>query len=324
MSYSYFANGTPQTITNNRDTGRTESFTYDSLNRVATARTQATSGGDCWGQNFGYDQYANLLTVTVSQCTAQGLNVGVDAGNHITGFGYDAAGNLTADASGSYTWDAESRQASATMNGITTNYTYDGDGRRVQKSSGVLYWRDGGGDVLAETDASGNVTSEYVFFAGLRIARRDAAGNVYYYYEDHLSSSRVIAQPGQSSPCYDADFYPFGGERTFVNSCPQNYKFGGKERDTETGNDFLEARYYESILGRFMSPDPAGKAAVSLGDPQTWNTYSYVRNTPTLLTDPTGLASDPEPSGGSNTAEVDTYGAGSAALFPKAAAFPVV
>ena len=92
------------------------------------------------------------------------------------------------------------------------------------------------------------------------------------------------------SKCYDADVYHHGGERVVTNTCPQNYKFTGKERDPETGNDYFGARFDENNLGRFLSPDPAGKAANTLADPQTWNMYAYVRNSPTTLTDPTGLA----------------------------------
>ena len=68
-------------------------------------------------------------------------------------------------------------------------------------------------------------------------------------------------QAGQTSPCYDWDFYPYGREvphgsemPPFVNTCPQNYKFTGKERD-ETGLDNFGARYNSSQYGRFMSPD---------------------------------------------------------------------
>jgi hypothetical protein len=46
---------------------------------------------------------------------------------------------------------------------------------------------------------------------------------------------------------------------------------------------------YSPNFGRWLSPDPIGKAAVKLDDPQTWNMYAYVRNNPTTLTDPTGL-----------------------------------
>jgi len=51
-----------------------------------------------------------------------------------------------------------------TAGGVT--YTYDGDGRRVQKSNGKLYWYGAGGEILDESDASGNITDEFVFFGG--------------------------------------------------------------------------------------------------------------------------------------------------------------
>src|SRR6266699_425175 len=63
-------------------------------------------------------------------------------------------------------------------------------------------------------------------------------------------------------------------------------KFTGKERDSESGLDDFGARYNTSSVGCFMSPDPLGGHQE---DPQTLNRYSYVRNNPLVLTDPTGL-----------------------------------
>jgi RHS repeat-associated protein len=92
--------------------------------------------------------------------------------------------------------------------------------------------------------------------------------------------------------CYDADFYPFGGERAITNTCPQNYKFTGKERDYESGLDNFGARYMSSGLGRFMTPDwsasPSPVPYASLPYPQSLNLYSYVQNNPLKSTDPTG------------------------------------
>ena len=66
-------------------------------------------------------------------------------------------------------------------------------------------------------------------------------------------------------------------------------KFTGKERDTESGLDNFGARYDASSLGRFMTPDPLYLEFHRLVDPQQLNLYSYVRNNPLSLTDPTGL-----------------------------------
>jgi RHS repeat-associated protein len=280
-----------ETQTNNLDPGRTVNYTYDALNRLTSGATQATSGADCWGQavpSGGYDQYGNLSKINVSQCSAPALNLSVNAGNNqfnSGGFGYDLAGNMTGDGLYSYAWNGAGLLKSAA--GVT--YTYDGNGNRVEKSSGVFYWRGVDGNVLAETDTSGNPLNEYVFFAGGRIARVDASGNVYYYFQDMLGSDVAITN-ATGTLCYDADFYLFGGEKApFTNTCAQNYKFTDMERDGETGLDHTLFRQYSSQYGRWMSPDPAGLGAASLANPQSWNMYSYVTNNPTTFTDPLGL-----------------------------------
>src|SRR5208337_4663210 len=180
-----FANDNVNVETNGRGNGRSATYTYDALNRVSTAKSQATSGSDCWGQSFAYDRYANLTTISSTQCSAPILSLSVNTDNQITnsGFSYDGAGDLTGDGVNSYTWNAEAHLKSAA--GVT--YTYDGDLRRVEKSSGTLYWYCAScGKVLAESDSSGNLTSEYTFFGGQRIARRDvSSGNIYAYVRDN-------------------------------------------------------------------------------------------------------------------------------------------
>jgi hypothetical protein len=94
-----------------RDPTRSQTFVYDPLNRISSATTQATSGVDCWGQNFTPDALANLNTISSAQCSSNPLSVTVDANNHInssTTFAYDAAGNMTQDgkiAGYSYSFD---------------------------------------------------------------------------------------------------------------------------------------------------------------------------------------------------------------------------
>jgi RHS repeat-associated protein len=65
-------------------------------------------------------------------------------------------------------------------------------------------------------------------------------------------------------------------------------EFTGKQRDTETGLDFFEARYLSSAQGRFTSTDPVIMAPHKVTDPQNWNLYAYARNNPLRFTDPTG------------------------------------
>ena len=208
-----------------------------------------------------------------------------DGNNHLSGFAYDAPGNATGDGVNTYAWDGESQLKSA--GGV--NYGYDGDGRRVSKSNGKLYWYGSGGEILAETDASGNTTNEYIFFGGKRVALLPAGSTAQFYAEDFLGSSRVVTS-NTGVVCYDADFYPYGGERTVTNSCTQNnYKFEGKERDTETGNDDFGARYYSWRFGRWLSADwstvPAPVPYANLTNPQTLNLYAMVSDDPETFAD---------------------------------------
>ena len=146
--------------------------------------------------------------------------------------------------------------------------------------------------IVAESDLSGNLKSEYVFFNGERVARRDfPAGSVAYYFSDHLKTASVITDSAGNIKS-ESDYYPWGGELQFVNSDTNHYKFTGKERDSETGLDYFGARYYSNGLGRFITPDWAAKATAvpyaEFADPQSLNLYSYVRNVPTVKADPDG------------------------------------
>jgi RHS repeat-associated protein len=84
----------------------------------------------------------------------------------------------------------------------------------------------------------------------------------------------------------------WGGELQFIANDSNHYKFTGKERDSESGLDYFGARYYSNGLGRFITPDWAAKPAAVpyavLGDPQSLNLYTYVRNIPTTLIDDDG------------------------------------
>jgi RHS repeat-associated protein len=71
---------------------------------------------------------------------------------------------------------------------------------------------------------------------------------------------------------------------------PTEQHFTGKERDTESGNDYFGARYYASSMGRWMSPDTDFTLKRILPNPQKWNRYAYVLNNPLIMFDPDGLA----------------------------------
>jgi RHS repeat-associated protein len=261
FSFGSSNNGNVMGITNNRSGAsvRSQLFTYDSLNRILTAKTTSTTGAYCWDEQFGYDAWGNLLSIGriagYSCSNEELLSVTATTKNQISGSTYDSAGNLISDNLGhTYAYNAENQLISTA--GVT--YNYDGNGKRVQKSSGKLYWYGISGDALDETDAQGNTNnstfSEYVFLGGHRIARRDYLNSVSYYFADHLGTARVVTN-ASGTILDDSDFYPFGGERVISSSSGNRYKFTHKERDSESGLDNFGARYYLSSTVKFMSPD---------------------------------------------------------------------
>jgi RHS repeat-associated protein len=114
------------------------------------------------------------------------------------------------------------------------------------------------------------------------------ANGLHYNLNDWLGTRRaqtdyagVLEQTCSSLPFGDALNCSGGNLQS-----PTEQHFTGKERDTESGNDYFDARYYSSAMGRFLSPDNPKFSEKS--DPQSWNLYSYVLNNPLSKTDPTG------------------------------------
>ena len=108
----------------------------------------------------------------------------------------------------------------------------------------------------------------------------------------------IIDQAGTLATVKRHDYLPFGedlltnmGGRSaalgYTGGDAVRQQFTAKERDVETALDYFGARYYSSQQGRFTGVDPEN-AGADTSDPQSWNGYSYTRNTPTILVDPDG------------------------------------
>jgi RHS repeat-associated protein len=299
--YNYNAganNGDVISITNMKDNGRSQTFTYDSLNRLVTAGDRKN-----WSDSYVYDPWANLTQKNPGTLQGESLQASADLRNHLTKqdslgrqiYTYDPVGNLLTDGLHTYTYDAENRVK--TVDGTTT-YTYDGGGRRVSKSTGEHTWYGPDSVILAETDANGNWTN-YVYAFGKRLARntpRSAPNSpdIRFYVMDHLGSTNMFVDKDGKSILDDNDLYPWGGVVPgvgFTNSS-NHFTFTGKERDGESNLDYFGARYYSSNLGRWTSADwsavPSPVPYANFGDPQTLNLHAYVRNVPTVGMDADG------------------------------------
>ena len=100
-------NGNAYQVVNSRDNTRNELLTYDSLNRIASAESNGTQ----WGETFTIDAWGNLTNEAgiTGKTYHESLNTSAGTNNQLSGFGYDAAGNMTSNGSTSYVYDAENR-----------------------------------------------------------------------------------------------------------------------------------------------------------------------------------------------------------------------
>jgi RHS repeat-associated protein len=292
---------TVPTVGSNNGFTATQTYTYDSLNRLKDAK-EMIGTTQTWKQTFLYDRYgnrnfdttANRTTTIPSGCSTAVCNPGVNVSDNrlktSDGYVFDNAGNTTKDAQlRKFTYDAENKQVKVeTVNSggtvIATNgeYVYDGDGKRVKKKGYT-------NNILTEEtifvyDAAGKLVAEY----STNVAPASTA-QVSYLTNDHLGSPRINTD-ANGAVISRHDYMPFGEEipRANYGNDSVRQKFTGYERDTETSLDYAKARMHSYNLGRFTSPDPIMMSKERLPDPQSINLYVYARNNPLKYVDPNG------------------------------------
>lgn len=120
-----------------------------------------------------------------------------------------------------------------------------------------------------------------------------ASAKKYYFHEDHLGGASIITDE-EGEVVAEYQYYPYGeiySEEISDTEFDNSYKFTGQEEDSETGLYYYGARYYNADFARFMSQDPAvydERFLEMLRDPQSFNSYAYVRNNPIKYIDPSG------------------------------------
>ncbi len=293
-------NGQIQCITDNVDSGRNVTYTYDSLFRLTGAKTAGSASYPQWGVSETYDEYGNRWTQAVTAGTAPTVSLSFGSAgmnssttNRPNGYTYDASGNLTVEPltpANNYTYDANNRLVSFSGGGGTANYTYDDNGMRVVKTANgtttvSIY---SGSGVIAEYDNGAAPTSpsrEYIYAdseSGAQLIGMISGATIEYFHPDHLSVRAVSSSTG--SLLGQQGHYPFG-ENWYQTNTTTKWMFTSYDRDSESGLDYALARYYDNRTAAFCSADPLEGTPE---DPQSWNRYAYVENDPINLVDPSG------------------------------------
>lgn len=184
-------------------------------------------------------------------------------------------------------------------------YAYLPNGLRYRKhknnynNSDWFVW-DRNGNIIAEMNGEGNLTSKYV--RGNKLISKN--GNEYYGYDGHGSVVNISNESGKSIKSYDYD--AFGVELNKDANDTNLFRYCGEQYDNETDSIYLRARYYSPSLGRFTTEDTYWNSSNRIyGDKeykegeikypdykaiiQSENLYIYCINNPTCYLDITGL-----------------------------------
>ncbi len=157
---------------------------------------------------------------------------------------------------------------------------------RYYDNTKTIYIRENpGGKVLAEyDDKSDSLLYTYIYAGSQRIAMRDRNGTLHFYIYDHLGSTRIVIDSlGTVKDTY-SKYYAFGDAASQTVSTDQKYRYTAKPFDDEGPFDlyYYGARYYNPVLGRFITVDPLNYRYPS------FSPYNYGQNNPISNIDPDG------------------------------------
>ena len=300
-SYRYDANANVDHIADHvtgTPTSQHRYMVYDGLDRLTRAGS-AMFGGSHW-LDYTYDAVDNIRSVT---------HIGVrehtywyDAKNHLTnvqapggvsvaGLGYDDQGNLNNKNGQSYTFDYGNRLRRVPGK---ERYRYDSLGRRSESISDdgslhVFQYSQAGQPLFSSKVSAAGVqtTHENVYLSGSLIATIDhnwPSNTVIatkYQHTDALGSPVAVTNTS-GTVIERTNYEPYGSP---INKTVDGIGYTGHVMDGATGLTYMQQRYYDPTLGRFLSIDPISSSSET-GD--GFNRYWYSNNSPYTFVDPDG------------------------------------
>ncbi|WP_407058073.1 RHS repeat-associated core domain-containing protein [Pseudomonas marginalis] len=282
-------------------------YHYDPLNRLT--RADHSQGEP---ERFGHDPTGNLLMQNRPGPDIVAGNRLMIQGDHH--YDYDAFGNLIRERRGKghalvteYRYDCQHRLIGITQpNGQTASYRYDPFGRRISKTVDGLttefFWQ--GDTLIAEHHADRHRSYLYEPDSFRPVALLEGFGpketKAYHYQLDHLGTPQELTAP-DGEIVWSAHYRAYGEiTRLDIGKVDNPLRFQGQYFDQESGLHYNRHRYYNPDVGRYLTPDPV-KLAGGI------NGYQYARN-PTGWVDPLGLSTCPGGNGCKSTHHADEPG----------------
>ncbi len=170
-----------------------------------------------------------------------------------------------------------------------TTFEYDGSGRRIKKSK-IEYIYDSAGKLVSSSDGTTYIYDDkgvagFINADGMYLYRKDAQGNIIAILDSAGAVVvRYVYDAWGNHKVLDANGQEITDPKHIGNVNP--YRYRGYFYDVETGLYYLQTRYYDPSIGRFISQD-----SIEYADPQSingLNLYAYCNNNPVMGYDPDG------------------------------------
>jgi RHS repeat-associated protein len=254
--------------------GKTVTYDYDILDNLTYVDAPGRTHYYC------YDQSWRLTNVKTDSC----------AGTSVIGLGYDDNGNVANKNGVEYDFDYGNRLRSVSQGGVqVASYAYDGHGRRVRATMSdnifSMYGQDG--TLLYQEDRQRGKRISHFYLAGDPVSQFEvdiatgAAANR-YVHTDALGSPVVITN-GPHQILERSEYEPYG--KIINRSLRDGVGYTGHVEDAATGLNYMQQRYYDPQVGRFLSVDPV---TANSTNGSNFNRYWYANNNPYRFTDPDG------------------------------------
>ena len=294
LGMAYDANGNVAGVTDYTASARqTKAMIYDGLDRLTSATSPMFGTA-----SYSYDTLDNLKTV-VAPGRSHTYNYNTDnnrllsvtdtvTGSSVIGMNYDLQGNLFNKNGVAFIFDYGNRLR--TTAGLT--YRYDAEGRRVRQQDAAgsslkysYYAKDG--RLVWQRDEPGSKRISNLYFAGSLVAEYSrpigsTTVTVSYLHTDALGSP--IAKTNSVGTIVETSEYePYGKLLNRGNDDRAGYT--GHVMDSASGMTYMQQRYYDPLIGRFLSVDPVtaySKKGI------LFNRYWYANGNPYKFTDPDG------------------------------------
>jgi RHS repeat-associated protein len=260
------------------------------LNEAGTVTIQgkaaSVSSANEFEGNVPIASGTNTFSVVATDTNSNVVNKTYEVSNTGSGktFTYDANGNLTADGTRTFEWDAENRLLAVVIGTARSEFAYDGLDRRVrivEKESSTTM-RDArfiwiGTTIVEERLSTGEINR--FFHDG-----EEHDGVARYLTRDHLGSIREVLD-SSATVITRNEYDPYGRATRTVGTVDSRFAFTGHFQHVESGLALPLYRAFDPALARWISADPIGLEG-------GLNLYSYVVNEPLSMMDPLGLCPD--------------------------------